>query len=68
VALRAVSVQSGRVVASVTTTKTIYSVQVHGSAFQFAAIDQLRRPSSASRKTLRRRSACGRASNSRSTR
>jgi curli production assembly/transport component CsgG len=41
VALRAVSVQSGRVVASVTTTKTIYSVQVHGSAFQFAAIDQL---------------------------
>src|SRR6267154_2293982 len=41
VALRAVSVQSGRVLASVTTTKTIYSVQVHGSAFQFAAIDQL---------------------------
>ena len=41
VALRAVSVQSGRVVASVTTTKTIYSAQVHSSAFQFAAIDQL---------------------------
>jgi curli production assembly/transport component CsgG len=41
VALRAVSVQSGRVVASVTTTKTIYSVLVHGSAFQFAAVDQL---------------------------
>src|ERR1700761_567191 len=41
VALRAVSVQSGRVLASVTTTKTIYSVQVHSSAFQFAAIDQL---------------------------
>jgi curli production assembly/transport component CsgG len=41
VALRAVSVQSGRVLASVTTTKTIYSVQVHGTAFQFAAIDQL---------------------------
>jgi curli production assembly/transport component CsgG len=41
VALRAVSVQSGRVVASVTTTKTIYSVQVQGSAFQFAAVDQL---------------------------
>src|SRR6201989_687743 len=40
VALRAVSVQSGRVLASVTTTKTIYSVQVHGSAFQFAATDQ----------------------------
>jgi curli production assembly/transport component CsgG len=41
VALRAVSVQTGRVLASVTTTKTIYSVQVHSSAFQFAAIDQL---------------------------
>jgi curli production assembly/transport component CsgG len=41
VALRAVSVQTGRVVASVTTTKTVYSVQVHSSAFQFAAIDQL---------------------------
>jgi curli production assembly/transport component CsgG len=41
VALRAVSVQSGRVVASVTTTKTIYSVLVHSSAFQFAAVDQL---------------------------
>jgi curli production assembly/transport component CsgG len=41
VALRAVSVQSGRILASVTTTKTVYSVQVHGSAFQFAAIDQL---------------------------
>ena len=41
VALRAVSVQTGRVVASVTTTKTIYSVLVHGSAFQFAAVDQL---------------------------
>src|SRR5690242_6167590 len=35
VALRAVSVQSGRVVASVTTTKTIYSAQIHSSAFQF---------------------------------
>jgi curli production assembly/transport component CsgG len=41
VALRAVSVQSGRVLASVTTTKTIYSIMVHSSAFQFAAIDQL---------------------------
>jgi curli production assembly/transport component CsgG len=41
VALRAVSVQTGRVLASVTTTKTIYSVQVHGLAFQFAAVDQL---------------------------
>jgi curli production assembly/transport component CsgG len=41
VALRAVSVQSGRVVASVTTTKTIYSMQVQGSAFMFAAVDEL---------------------------
>jgi curli production assembly/transport component CsgG len=41
VALRAVSVESGRVMASVTTTKTLYSVLVHGSAFQFAAVDQL---------------------------
>jgi curli production assembly/transport component CsgG len=36
-----VSVQSGRVLASVTTTKTIYSILVHSSAFQFAAVDQL---------------------------
>jgi curli production assembly/transport component CsgG len=41
VALRAVSVQSGRVLASVTTTKTIYSMQVQGSAFMFAAVDEL---------------------------
>jgi curli production assembly/transport component CsgG len=41
VALRAVSVQTGRIMASVTTTKTIYSLQVQGSAFLFAAVDQL---------------------------
>jgi curli production assembly/transport component CsgG len=41
VALRAVSVSSGRVLASVTTTKTVYSVLVHGSAFQFIAVDGL---------------------------
>lgn len=41
VALRAVSVSSGRVLASVTTTKTIYSVQVQGSAFRFVGVDQL---------------------------
>nr|WP_131858886.1 CsgG/HfaB family protein [Bosea sp. BK604] len=41
VALRAVSVQTGRVVASVTTTKTIYSVLVQGSAFKFAKVDHL---------------------------
>ncbi|NOJ47659.1 CsgG/HfaB family protein [Bradyrhizobium archetypum] len=41
VALRAVSVQTGRVLASVTTTKIIYSVNVGGNAFQFAAVDAL---------------------------
>lgn len=41
VALRAVSVTSGRVLASVTTTKTIYSVQLEGSAFKFVGVDQL---------------------------
>jgi curli production assembly/transport component CsgG len=41
VALRAVSVQTGRVLASVTTTKTIYSLQVQGTAFLFAAVDQI---------------------------
>ncbi|MCE4226947.1 curli production assembly protein CsgG [Methylobacterium sp. C25] len=41
VALRAVSVQTGRVLASVTTTKTIYSVLVNGTVFKFAAVDQL---------------------------
>jgi curli production assembly/transport component CsgG len=41
VALRAVSVQSGRVLASVTTTKTIYSLQIQGSAVMFAAVDEL---------------------------
>lgn len=41
VALRAVSVQTGRVLASVTTTKTIYSINVGANAFQFAAVDAL---------------------------
>jgi curli production assembly/transport component CsgG len=41
VALRAVSVSTGRVLASVTTSKTIYSVAVQGSAFRFVAVDQL---------------------------
>jgi curli production assembly/transport component CsgG len=41
VALRAVSVQTGRVLASVTTTKIIYSINVGGNAFQFAAVDAL---------------------------
>lgn len=41
VGLRAVSVTTGRVLASVTTTKTIYSVQLEGSAFRFVGVDQL---------------------------
>ncbi|KAA1183719.1 curli production assembly protein CsgG [Rhizobium tropici] len=41
VSLRAVSVSTGRVLASVSTTKTIYSVQVQGSAFRFVGVDQL---------------------------
>jgi curli production assembly/transport component CsgG len=41
VALRAVSVTTGRVLASVTTSKTIYSVQLEGSAFRFVGVDQL---------------------------
>lgn len=41
VALRAVSVQTGRVVASVTTTKIVYSVNMSGSGFKFAAVDKL---------------------------
>jgi curli production assembly/transport component CsgG len=41
IALRAVSVQTGRVLASVTTTKIVYSVSVGSTTFQFAAIDQL---------------------------
>jgi curli production assembly/transport component CsgG len=41
VALRAVSVQTGRVLASVTTTNTVYSMQLHSSAYMFAAVDEL---------------------------
>jgi curli production assembly/transport component CsgG len=41
VALRAVSVSTGRVMASVTTTKTIYSVQLQGSVFKFVSVDKL---------------------------
>lgn len=41
VALRAVSVQTGRVVASVTTTKIVYSVNMSGTGFKFAAVDKL---------------------------
>src|SRR6201995_6005212 len=41
VALRAISVQTGRVLASVTTTKTVYSINVSGTGFLFAAVDKL---------------------------
>jgi curli production assembly/transport component CsgG len=41
VALRAVSVQTGRVLASVTTTDTVYSVQLQSSAFKYLVVNQL---------------------------
>ncbi|WP_093012385.1 CsgG/HfaB family protein [Roseivivax halotolerans] len=41
VALRAVSVSTGRVLTSVTTTKTVYSVQVQGDAFRYVAVDEI---------------------------
>ena len=41
VALRAVSVQTGRVLASVTTTKVVYSIDVAGTGFLFTAVDKL---------------------------
>jgi curli production assembly/transport component CsgG len=41
VALRAVSVQTGRVLASVTTTKIVYSIDVGGTGFLFTAVDKL---------------------------
>jgi curli production assembly/transport component CsgG len=41
VALRAVSVQTGRVLASVTTTKTIYSLLLQGTTFKYVAVDRL---------------------------
>ena len=41
VALRAVSVQTGRVLASVTTTKTIYSIGTDASGFKYAKVDKL---------------------------
>jgi curli production assembly/transport component CsgG len=41
VSLRAVSVATGRVLTSVTTTKTIYSTLTHGGAFLYAAADKI---------------------------
>lgn len=41
VSLRAVSVSTGRVLTSVTTTKTIYSVLSNAGVFRFAALDEV---------------------------
>lgn len=41
IALRAVSVQSGRVLESVTTTKTVYSVGAKAGAFHYVALDEI---------------------------
>jgi curli production assembly/transport component CsgG len=41
IGLRLISVQTGEVLRSVTTSKTIYSVAVQGSAFRYAALDSL---------------------------
>ena len=41
IAMRIVSVQSGQVLLSVTTTKTIYSVLVSGNIYKFVALDRI---------------------------
>jgi curli production assembly/transport component CsgG len=41
VAMRVVSVQSGQVLLSVTTTKTIYSVLLSGNIYKFVALDRI---------------------------
>lgn len=41
VGMRVVSVQSGQVLASVTTTKTVFSVGIQGGAYRFVAIDKI---------------------------
>lgn len=41
VSLRAVSVQSGEVLASVSATKTVYSVATQGMVFRYIAVDEL---------------------------
>lgn len=41
IALRAVSVQTGRVLASVTTTDTVYSAQAQSSAFKYVVVNEL---------------------------
>ncbi|WP_022720590.1 CsgG/HfaB family protein [Rhodopseudomonas sp. B29] len=41
VGMRVVSVQSGQILTSVTTTKTVYSVAVDGNAFKYVAVNKL---------------------------
>ncbi len=41
VSLRAVSVQTGEILAAVSTAKTIYSMALNGSAFRFVSIDEI---------------------------
>ncbi|MGR3484231.1 MAG: CsgG/HfaB family protein [Paracoccaceae bacterium] len=41
VALRAVSVSSGRVLTSVTSTKTVYSTRIQAGVFRFIAVDEI---------------------------
>jgi curli production assembly/transport component CsgG len=41
VGMRVVSVQSGQVLTSVTTTKTVYSIGVNGNAFKYVAVNKL---------------------------
>lgn len=41
VAMRVVSVQSGEILSSVTTTKTVYSASLQGSAFKYASVNKL---------------------------
>lgn len=41
VSLRAISVQTGRVLAAVSTTKTIYSIAARANVFRFVAVDEI---------------------------
>jgi curli production assembly/transport component CsgG len=41
VAMRVVSVQSGEVLTSVTTTKTVYSASIQGNAFKYVSVNKL---------------------------
>jgi len=67
VALRAFSGQTGRALASVTTTKIIYSLNVGGNAFQFAAVDAQLQADIGVTKSSPRRSRFAKVCNSRST-